>query len=133
MTVTEITDTFDDLNAWDRVYRTESGYTVKIKVQDISTTPALTSLRVTGSWVDDVTAKAKVLDEAYFIVEPHDIVFKTDSPVDIPAAVNEASLKVVQRVELAAINYAARASLGIRPLAEYEPGAPPPVPPLPQE
>lgn len=116
MPIENITAQFPEVNDYDRVYRSDSGYTVKVRTEDISPNPSQLAFRITGSWVDDETAEAKVFGDGYFIVEPHEVLVRSDTETDLGTVVEDGRLLIVRRVEAAAINYAAREALtGIKP------------------
>lgn len=116
MAITDITDQFEGMNAYDRVYSSDSGYTVKVRTEDISPSPSQMAFRITGSWADDETAAAKTFGAGFFIVEPHEVLIRPDSETDLAERIEEGRLLMVRRVEAAAVNYAARESLtGIKP------------------
>ena len=71
MPITDITANFEGLNDHDRVYSSDSGYTVKVKVvQQPTGTPERLSFSITGSLCDDATAAALPFGDGYFIAEP---------------------------------------------------------------
>lgn len=116
MAITNITSQFPDVNEYDRVYSSDSGYAVKVRTEDISPSPSQIGFRITGSWVDEATGAAKAFGDDYFIVEPHEVLIRPDSETDLAQVVEDGRLLMVRRVEAAAINYAAREALtGIKP------------------
>lgn len=116
MTIKDITDQFTDVNEYDRIFQCSRGHTVKVRIEDISPTPSALVFRVTGSWADDKTGKARLFDNAQpFIVDPHEVTVNTDSEVDLTATLDEARHRMVERVSLTAANYFAKQSLlGVR-------------------
>lgn len=116
MAITDITDQFSDVNPYDRLYSSESGYTVKVRVEDVSPSPFNLSFSVTGSWADDETGRARSFDAGHFIVEPHELAVRPDTAADLAQIVEDGRRLMVGRVEQAAIHYAARQALsGIKP------------------
>lgn len=129
MPITDITDQFENVNAYDRIYRSESGYTVKVRTEDISAFPAMLSFRITGSWADDVTGQARPFGAGWFIVDPHEVAIRSDSLDHLADRLQAGRNLMVGRVELAAINYAARLALGgIKPKADPNLPQPPDLP-----
>lgn len=128
--ITDITDQFDDVNPYDRIYRSTSGYTVKVRTEENSPTPSITSVRITGSWADDETGKAKTFSAGHFVVEAHEVPLRADTPVNVEAAVLAGHHLMVARVEAAAINYDALQALGglVKPRTDAVLPAPPAVP-----
>lgn len=112
MSVQDITDRFDDLNPWDRVFSSDSGYTIKVKTTDISPSPTTQAFRITASWCDDNTAKAKTFSGPdYFIIEPHEVTVRPDTPVDIQQLLAEAHAFIVGKADVAIGNFVAKGSL----------------------
>lgn len=112
----DITSKFEDVNAYDRIYRCKRGYVVKVRVSDRSASPAALIFEVTGSWADDETAKAKRFDAAsLFIVSPHELIIRAETETDISGEIEAARQLMVERVSLAAANHKARQALrGVR-------------------
>lgn len=105
--IEDITDRFADLNAHDRVYRSASGYTVKVKaVRRETGSPDRICIVVSGALCDDATAKARRHDGGHFVCPGHEVSVQSDSPADLAALVEAARLQAVARVELAAIHQA---------------------------
>ncbi|QBX38679.1 hypothetical protein E4M02_11190 [Brevundimonas sp. S30B] len=126
----DVTDQFDDVNEYDRLFRTPQGYLAKVRVEDISANPTVVSFKVTGSWADDATGKAKPFGQAWFIVEPHEVTARPDTPVDLPALIEDARERVALRVEAAAVNHEAVCSLpGVKAKAVANPSQPAPMAP----
>lgn len=112
MAIQNITDRFGDLNPHDRVYSSDSGYTVKIKVVQRETGAAdRLCFVVSGSLCDDVTAKALPHGDGFFIVPPLEVTPHAETPTDMAQVVEEARRDMVRRVEMAALNRAAAQAL----------------------
>lgn len=114
--VSDITSKFEDVNAYDRIYRCQRGHVVKVRVTDRSASPASLIFEVTGSWADEATGKARWFDTAsLFLVAPHELVIRSETETDVGGEVEAARLVMVERVSLAAANHTARQALqGIR-------------------
>lgn len=107
-----VTRQYKDVNSYDKIYLADTGRTIKVRVEDISTSPSILSFRVTGSWADDKTGKALAFDTGEpFIVEPHELVIRLDSEVDLVKAIEAARLDMARRVEIAIENHIARQAL----------------------
>lgn len=111
MSIADVTVQFEGVHPYDRLYRCESGCTVKVRVVDTTTAPGSLSFRITGSWVDPETADARPFGDGWFIVDPHDLIVRSDTPVNLTQTVEAARIHVVRRVEIAAINHAAKEAL----------------------
>lgn len=120
MPITDITDNFEGLNAHDRVYSSDSGYTVKVKVVQRPTgSPERLSFSITGSLCNDADATALPFGDGYFISSPHEISAHSESPIDLADEIEAGRQEVVRRVELAAINQAAASALdGVLPAGD---------------
>lgn len=129
MPIVDITDQFEDVNAYDRIYRSENGYTVKVRVVETSPTPSNLAWTVTGSWADDETGKARVFGDGHFIVEPFDVTVRADTVDDLAQRIENGRRIIVGRTEAAAINYAAREALaGVLKLPDPAPASDEPDP-----
>lgn len=130
----DVTDQFADVNEYDRIYRTPSGVLAKVRVEDVSARPSVVSLKITGSWAEDETGKAVQFDDGWFIVEPHEVTLRAETPVDLPALIEAAREKMALRVEAAAVNHEAMCALpGIKPKAAPILPSPSPVMALPDQ
>lgn len=114
--IEDITGRFDAVNPADRMYRCTRGYTIKIRVTDISATPGQLVFRVTGSWADDATGRAKVMEGlGPFVAGVHEIVIASETATEVAEHLDAARMKVVGQVSLAAANHYAREALsGVR-------------------
>ena len=114
MSITDITDQFEGVSAYNRIYRSDSGYTVKVRVQQMATgEPGRLTFVITGSLCDDLTGQARSFGEdGYFIVEPHELTVHSDAEtVDLASLVEDERHHVVRRVERAEINRVAAQGL----------------------
>lgn len=102
--ITDITDQFQGVNPYDRVYLSDSGYKVKVRVQQTASDPSRLNFDVTGSHCDD-NGNAEPFGDGWFIVEPHEISVHSDSETeDLPGLIEAARRQTVRRVEWAVIN-----------------------------
>lgn len=104
MSITDITDQFTDVNPYDRIYMSDSGYKVKVRVTQTLSDPARLNFSITGSHCDD-NGNAEPFGDGWFIVEPHEISVHADSETaDLPGLIEDARQQTVRRVEWAVIN-----------------------------
>jgi len=111
MSIVDISDRFTDVNPYDLIFSSPSGYTVKVRVEDISMGVSALSYRITGSWADDETGQARIVGGAAFIVEPHELVIRPDTDTVVTDQVQAAREHVVRRVERAILNHVAGQSV----------------------
>lgn len=114
--IEDVTSRFKSINPQDRIYRCERGYCIKVRVTDKTHTPARLDFVVTGSWADEATGKALVMDDfGPFVAGAHEVSIAAETEVDVSEKLEEARLFVVARTSLAAANHYAREALkGVR-------------------
>lgn len=116
----DITDRFEDVNPYDRIYQSDHGYTVKVRLEDV-TKGIYPVFLCTGSWADDATGKARRTGvEEPFIVPPQKHVIQGETSVDLEALKEEFRQAMVRSVDLIVANYQARVASDVK-------NAPPPV------
>lgn len=116
----DVSDQFEDVNPYDRLYRSEHGYIVKVRLEDV-TKGIYPVFLCTGSWADDATGKARRTGvEEPFIVPPQKHVIQGETPVDLDALKEEFRQAMVRSVDLIVANYQARVAGDVK-------NAPPPV------
>lgn len=103
----DITSKFRDINEGDRVFSTEHGFTAKIRTLRRVASPGVICVDISGSWVDDKTGKAKVLDETYFVLQHHEITVRAETATDLLADIEAGQIMMAKRVDLAAATYLA--------------------------
>lgn len=124
MSIDNISDRFSDLNPHDQVYRSDNGYTVKVKVVSVPTgDPRRLNFLIGGSWCDDETAKAVAHPGGLYdrFILTSELAPHSDSAMEggLARVVEEAREDMVRRVELAAGNeYERRALTGVLALEE---------------
>ena len=111
----DVTSKFRDVNEYDRIYQTEHGYHAKIRTVQRPSDPGILCFEITGSWVDDKTGKARVVDDLTFIVTHHEVTVRSESPTDLVQAIEDGRVLMAERVDLAAANHVAmKAMAGVK-------------------
>jgi hypothetical protein len=117
--IADITGQYSDLNPQDRVYRSVSGYVVKIYTKELPP-HRLGDLyfRITGSLCDPATGKAVMLGDVPFIIEHHDVGRVLENPDyeaqggrSLESELLDGHQVMVRRVEQAAINHDAHQAI----------------------
>lgn len=95
-----------DVNPGDRVYSSDSGYKVKVRVTQVDTgSPDRLSFRITGSLTND-EGRSEVFGDGHFIVQPHELTVHSDTTADLATLIENERLAMVVRVERVVINQA---------------------------
>lgn len=112
-TASEVTSKYSDVNPYDRLYRDEHGYVIKVRVAARPAVSVSMTFDVTASWADDKTGKARLFDDgAPFIVAPMELTVMAESDTDLPALLDATRMKMVTAAGRAVANYYARQQLG---------------------
>ncbi len=82
---------FADLNPYDRIYRTASGYVVKVRLLHHRYTPGWLIYKLSGSWVDENTGKAHPHGDGHFIVGEWEVQSKPEAQVCASCAMRQAA------------------------------------------
>lgn len=108
----DVTSKYKDVNEYDRLYETGRGYVVKVRVTARPMLSESITFDITGSWVDSKTGKARAFEDGEpFIVPKDQLTIAGDSPVDMETELQDARLRMVNRVDLIAANYYAAQAL----------------------
>lgn len=125
--IVDVTDKFDDVNDYDRIYRSEAGYLVKVRTDHLDDVPGRFLFLISGAWCDDETAKARPHGEGHFVLDHHSgtghaltvqhegpITLDDGTPIDLAGKLEESRHKMVRLVERAALHHQAASAPEIK-------------------
>lgn len=110
-TIEDVSARFAGLKPSDRVFRSASGYLVKVRtLRGAGEDATALHFRLTGALCGD-DGKALPHGDGYFIGAPHALTIHAESTVDLAAEILAARELIVRRMETAALHHAAAQAL----------------------